>query len=172
MNGVVEVVKKNIKKILRKIIDYHRGWHDMLSYALLGYWITLWISIGATTCLLVYVTRRSHTCWSWDTILENYQRSWVEYCWMGQLADWSVNRIDHNKDGCCFSWSTIWIENDSRFPQECQSQKFWNQPVGPQAHFRKSTKGNSHRIGKGLTWFTNYYLEVPWSCRRWMALPI
>ncbi|XP_015169038.1 uncharacterized protein [Solanum tuberosum] len=54
MNGVVEATNKNIKKILRKMIDNHRGWHEMLPYALLGYKTTVRTSIGATTYLLVY----------------------------------------------------------------------------------------------------------------------
>ena len=33
MNGAVEAANKNIKKILRKMIDKHRGWHEMLPYA-------------------------------------------------------------------------------------------------------------------------------------------
>ncbi|XP_049371133.1 uncharacterized protein LOC125836096 [Solanum verrucosum] len=56
MNGVVEATNKNIKKILRKMIDNHRGWHDMLSYALLGYRTIVRTSIGATPYLLVYGT--------------------------------------------------------------------------------------------------------------------
>ncbi|XP_015075405.1 uncharacterized protein LOC107019409 [Solanum pennellii] len=35
MNGAVEAANKNIKKILRKMIENHRGWHKMLPYALL-----------------------------------------------------------------------------------------------------------------------------------------
>ena len=37
LNGPVEAANKNIKKILRKMIDNHRGWYEMFSYALLGY---------------------------------------------------------------------------------------------------------------------------------------
>ena len=37
MNGVVEASNKNIKNILRKMIDNHQGWHEMLPYALFGY---------------------------------------------------------------------------------------------------------------------------------------
>ena len=36
MNGVVKAANKNINKILRKMIDNHRGWHEMFPYALLG----------------------------------------------------------------------------------------------------------------------------------------
>ncbi|XP_069152701.1 uncharacterized protein [Solanum lycopersicum] len=56
MNGAVEAANKNIKKILRRIIDNHRGWHEMLPYTLLGYRTTVRTSIGATTYLLVYGT--------------------------------------------------------------------------------------------------------------------
>ncbi|XP_015169151.1 uncharacterized protein [Solanum tuberosum] len=56
MNGVVEVANKNIKKILRKMINNHRGWHKMLPYSLLGYRMTVRTSIGATPYLLVYGT--------------------------------------------------------------------------------------------------------------------
>ncbi|XP_070050707.1 uncharacterized protein [Nicotiana tomentosiformis] len=35
MNGAVEAANKNIKRILRKIVDNHRQWHEKLSFALL-----------------------------------------------------------------------------------------------------------------------------------------
>ncbi|XP_069154701.1 uncharacterized protein [Solanum lycopersicum] len=56
MNGVVQAANKNIKKILRKMIDKQRGWHEMLPYALLGYRTTVRTSTGATPYLLVYGT--------------------------------------------------------------------------------------------------------------------
>ena len=56
MNGAVEDANKNIKKILRKMIDKHRGWHEMLPYDLLGYRTTVRTSIGDTLYLLVYGT--------------------------------------------------------------------------------------------------------------------
>ncbi|XP_047257539.1 uncharacterized protein LOC124889615 [Capsicum annuum] len=54
MNGVVEVANKNIKRILRKIVDGNREWHEKLSYALLGYRTTIRTSTGATPYMLVY----------------------------------------------------------------------------------------------------------------------
>ena len=57
MNGAVEAANKNIKKILRKMIDKHRGWHEMLPYALYGYHTTARTSIGATPYFLVYGTK-------------------------------------------------------------------------------------------------------------------
>ncbi|XP_069154689.1 uncharacterized protein [Solanum lycopersicum] len=56
MNGAVEAANKNIKKILRKMIDKQRGWHEMLPYALLGYRTTVRTLTGATIYLLVYGT--------------------------------------------------------------------------------------------------------------------
>ncbi|XP_059290292.1 uncharacterized protein LOC132043843 [Lycium ferocissimum] len=56
MNGAVEATNKNIKKILRKMIDNYKDWHEQLPYALLGYLTTTRTSTGATPYLLVYGT--------------------------------------------------------------------------------------------------------------------
>ncbi|XP_070043230.1 uncharacterized protein [Nicotiana tomentosiformis] len=56
MNGFVEAANKNIKKILRKMVDYHKQWHGKLPFALLGYRTTIRTSTGATPYLLVYGT--------------------------------------------------------------------------------------------------------------------
>ncbi|XP_070013854.1 uncharacterized protein [Nicotiana sylvestris] len=56
-NGAVEAANKNIKKILRKMIQSSRKWHEKLSFALLGYRTTVRTSVGATPYLLVYGTK-------------------------------------------------------------------------------------------------------------------
>ncbi|XP_019244309.1 PREDICTED: uncharacterized protein LOC109224179 [Nicotiana attenuata] len=56
MNGPVEAANKNIKRILRKIVDNHRQWHEKLSFTLLGYRTTMRTSTGATLYMLVYDT--------------------------------------------------------------------------------------------------------------------
>ncbi|XP_070057063.1 uncharacterized protein LOC142167234 [Nicotiana tabacum] len=56
MNGTVEVANKNMKRILRKIVDNHRQWHEKLSLALLGYRTTMRASTRATPYMLVYGT--------------------------------------------------------------------------------------------------------------------
>ncbi|XP_070056491.1 uncharacterized protein [Nicotiana tomentosiformis] len=56
MNGVVEAANKNIKKILRKIVDNHKQWHEKLPFSLLGYRTTVRTSTGETPYLLVYGT--------------------------------------------------------------------------------------------------------------------
>ncbi|XP_059288235.1 uncharacterized protein LOC132041545 [Lycium ferocissimum] len=56
MNGAVEATNKNIKKILRKMIDNYKHWHKQLPYALLGYRTTARTLTGATPYQLVYGT--------------------------------------------------------------------------------------------------------------------
>ena len=46
MNGAVEADNKNIKWILRKMIDNYKCWHENLPYALLGYRTTIRTSTG------------------------------------------------------------------------------------------------------------------------------
>nr|XP_033514393.1 uncharacterized protein LOC117279051 [Nicotiana tomentosiformis] len=56
MNSVVEAANKNIKMILRKIVDNYKQWHEKLPFALLGYRTTVRTSTRATPYLLVYGT--------------------------------------------------------------------------------------------------------------------
>ncbi|XP_059295607.1 uncharacterized protein LOC132048945 [Lycium ferocissimum] len=54
MNGAVEAANKNFKRILRKMTDNYKGWHEQFLYALLGYRTMARTSTGATPYLLVY----------------------------------------------------------------------------------------------------------------------
>ncbi|XP_070048874.1 uncharacterized protein [Nicotiana tomentosiformis] len=56
MNGAVKAANKNIKKILRKIVDNYKQWHEKLPFALLGYLTMVRTSTGETPYLLVYGT--------------------------------------------------------------------------------------------------------------------
>ncbi|XP_070032476.1 uncharacterized protein [Nicotiana tomentosiformis] len=56
MNGAVEAANKNIKKILRKMVDNYKQCHKRLPFALLGYHTMVRTSTGATPYLLVYCT--------------------------------------------------------------------------------------------------------------------
>ncbi|XP_070057099.1 uncharacterized protein [Nicotiana tomentosiformis] len=56
MNGEVEASNKNIKRILRKMVDSHRQWHEKLPFVLYGYRTTMRTSTGATPYMLVYGT--------------------------------------------------------------------------------------------------------------------
>ncbi|XP_015161969.1 uncharacterized protein [Solanum tuberosum] len=55
-NEAVEAANKNIKKILKRMVQGTRKWHEKQFFALLGYHTTLRTSIGATPYFLVYVT--------------------------------------------------------------------------------------------------------------------
>nr|XP_009592694.1 uncharacterized protein LOC104089490 [Nicotiana tomentosiformis] len=55
-NRVVEAANKNIKKILRKMVQGSRQWHKKVSFSLLGYRTTVCTSVGTTPYLLVYGT--------------------------------------------------------------------------------------------------------------------
>ncbi|XP_059291522.1 uncharacterized protein LOC132045007 [Lycium ferocissimum] len=57
MNGVVEATNKNIKRILRKMMDNYKCWHEQLPYVFLGYWTTARTSTGATPYFLIYRTK-------------------------------------------------------------------------------------------------------------------
>lgn len=54
MNGVVEAANKNIKKIMQKMVETYKDWHEMLSFALQGYRTYVRTSIGVTPFFLVY----------------------------------------------------------------------------------------------------------------------
>jgi hypothetical protein len=54
MNGAVEAANKNIKKIVQKIVETYKDWHEMLLFALHGYRTSIRTSTGATPFSLVY----------------------------------------------------------------------------------------------------------------------
>nr|XP_027121507.1 uncharacterized protein LOC113738479 [Coffea arabica] len=54
MNGAVETVNKNLKKIIRKMTETHRNWHERLPYALMAYRTVISTPTGATSYSLMY----------------------------------------------------------------------------------------------------------------------
>ena len=53
-NGAIEVAKKNIKRILRKMVETSRDWSEKLPFALWAYPTSFRTSTGATPYSLVY----------------------------------------------------------------------------------------------------------------------
>ena len=53
-NGAVEAANKNIKKILRKMVETSRDWSEKLPFALWAYRTSFRTSTGATPYSLVY----------------------------------------------------------------------------------------------------------------------
>ena len=54
VNGAVEAVNKNIKRILAKTLENYKDWVDYLQFALWGYRTTARTSTGVTPYSLVY----------------------------------------------------------------------------------------------------------------------
>ncbi|EOY32243.1 RNA-directed DNA polymerase (Reverse transcriptase), Ribonuclease H [Theobroma cacao] len=54
MNGAVEAANKNIKRIIEKMTDIYKDWHEKLPFALHAYRTTVRTSTGATPFSLVY----------------------------------------------------------------------------------------------------------------------
>ena len=54
MNGAVEAANKNVKKILSKMTETYKDWHEHFPYALCAYRTSVRTSVGATPYSLVY----------------------------------------------------------------------------------------------------------------------
>ena len=54
MNGAVEAANKNVKKILSKMTETYKDWHEHLPYALCAYRTSVRTSVGTTPYSLVY----------------------------------------------------------------------------------------------------------------------
>ncbi|XP_071939190.1 uncharacterized protein [Coffea arabica] len=54
MNGVVEAANKNLKKIISKMTERHRDWHEKLPCLFMAYRTAIQTSIGATPYNLMY----------------------------------------------------------------------------------------------------------------------
>ena len=56
MNGAVEAVNKNIKRIVEKMTETYKDWHEKLHFVLHAYRTSVRTSTGATPFSLVYGT--------------------------------------------------------------------------------------------------------------------
>ncbi len=54
MNGAIEAANKNVKRILSKMTETYKDWHEQLPYALCVYRTSVRMAIGATPFSLVY----------------------------------------------------------------------------------------------------------------------
>uniref|UniRef100_A0A2N9HJZ6 Uncharacterized protein n=1 Tax=Fagus sylvatica TaxID=28930 RepID=A0A2N9HJZ6_FAGSY len=71
MNGAVEAANKNVKKILSKMTETYKDWHEHLPYALCAYRTSVRTSVGATPYSLVVWDGSSTTSRSGDPFFEN-----------------------------------------------------------------------------------------------------
>ena len=54
MNGAMEATNKKIKKVLVKMTNTYKDWHEYLPFALCAYRTSIHTSMGATLYSLVY----------------------------------------------------------------------------------------------------------------------
>ena len=54
MNGAVEAANKNVKKIVAKMTDTYKDWHEKLPFALHAYQTSVKASTRASPFLMVY----------------------------------------------------------------------------------------------------------------------
>lgn len=122
-NGAVEAANKNIKKILRKMVQGSRQWHEKLPFALLGYRTTVRTSIGTTPYLLVYGTEAvipaEVEILSLRIVVEAEidDDEWVKT----RLEQLSL--IDEKKIGGSMPWSIVSEKNGKSIQQEGASPK-------------------------------------------------
>ena len=112
----------------------------MLPYALLGYRTTVRTSIIASPYLLVYGTEAIIHAKVEIPSLRIIQEAKLTN------AEWVCKRIDQ-----------LTLIEEKIMVVVCHGLLFRQRIIHA---FHKSTKENSHQIGKDLTWFARYYLEV------------
>ncbi|XP_059285207.1 uncharacterized protein LOC132038572 [Lycium ferocissimum] len=127
MNGAVEAANKNLKRILRKMIDNYKNWHKQLSYDLSGYRTTTRTSTGQLRISLSTATEA--------VILAEVEIPSLRIIQEAELNDtkWVRNRyeqlamIDEKRMvASCSYVHTIDNENVPSFQQTCQSPTFPN----------------------------------------------
>ena len=144
----------------------------MLPYSLLGYRTTVRTSTWATPYLLVYGTEA--------VVPVEVEISSLRIIQEAELsnAEWVSKRIDQlalidEKRMIVVSHGRLYRQRITRaFHKKVRAKDF---KVGHLvlkvfSLIKTNTKESSRQIGRVLTWFVKYYLEVLWSCRRWMAL--
>ncbi|XP_015068644.1 uncharacterized protein LOC107013182 [Solanum pennellii] len=168
MNGAVEATNKNIKKILRKMIDNHRGWHEMLPYALLGYRTNVRMSIGDTPYLLVYGTEAVISVEVEIPCLRIIQKAELSNAeWVSRRID-QLTLIDEKRIVVVFHDQLYRQRLIRDFHKRVRTRIF---EVGylvlKRIFFIKTnTRENTRQIGKDPTWFTRFiallrYQQIP-----------
>nr|XP_027083540.1 protein NYNRIN-like [Coffea arabica] len=162
MSGAVEAANKNLKKIIRKMTEKHRDWHEKLPYALMAYRTSIRTSTGATPYSLMYGIEAvlpaeveiSSLCILMETKLEE--------------ADWLKQRYEQ--------MSLIDEKRLMLFVMANVTKNAWPRPTTRKSigvHLRKATKylnefcqcrmrpkANLLQIGKGHSLFKRCYLAA------------
>ncbi|XP_070009729.1 uncharacterized protein [Nicotiana sylvestris] len=134
MNGAVEATNKNIKKILRKMVENHKKWHEKLPFSILGYRTIVCTSTRATPYLLVY-----------DTEAVIPAKVEIPSLWIIQEAElsdaeWIRSRYEKlaladRKRMNLVSWSALLEYNVQSFQQKGQTKTVHTGAAGVEAVF-------------------------------------
>jgi len=119
MNGSVEAANKNIKKILVKMTDTYKDWHEYLPFALCTYRTSIRTSTGATSYSLVYgmevVVLPSEVEIQSLKILSQTELSKAE--WARSRYE-QRNMIDEKTHDCNVQWTVVPTPRQTSIQQE------------------------------------------------------
>jgi len=143
------------------MIDNHKGLHRLLPYALLGYRTTIRMSTGAIS----YISRSKYLYWESSrkpnlVTLIGLASGLIIWHWLMQRERFSFVMIN------CINKEWFVLSTKGHEP-ECLKLVSWFSNAF--SLITMSTKGNLHQTSEDPTCFAKCYLEVPWSCQRWMA---
>ncbi|KAK4737689.1 hypothetical protein R3W88_001386 [Solanum pinnatisectum] len=154
------------------MIDNRRGWHEVLSYALLGYRTTVRTSVGATPYMLVYGTEVVIPAEVEIPSLRIIQEAELSDAkWVPKLID-QLTMIDKKRMVVVCHGQLYRQRMIRAFSNKVRARMFEVGQLVLKRIFphQDEYKGTFTQIGKDLTWFEKCFPQVPWSCQRWTAL--
>ncbi|XP_059302222.1 uncharacterized protein LOC132054189 [Lycium ferocissimum] len=165
MNGAIEAANKSIKRILRKMVDNYKNWHEQLPYALLGYRTTNRTSTGATPYLLVYGTEAVISAEVEIPSLRIIQEAelkdaeWVKnrYEQLAMIEEKRMVEVYHRqlyRQRMSKAFNKVLELDFSRSDNSCSSELSLT---------KRNIKGSSRRIGRDHTWSGKYSQKELWS---------
>ncbi|WRX25484.1 Integrase zinc-binding domain - like 10 [Theobroma cacao] len=118
MNGAVETTNKNIKRIIEKMTDVYKDWHEKLPFALHTYRTTVRTSTGATPFSLVYGMKAILPIEVEIPSLRVLKEVQLEEAeWVNTRYE-QLNLIEEKKVDSTLPWAVISKENDDGIWQE------------------------------------------------------
>lgn len=154
MNGAVEAANKNIKRILLKIVDNHRQWHEKLSFALLVYRTTMRTSSGATPYMLVFGTEAVIHAEVEIPSLRFIQEAKLDDAEWIRIRQEQLILIDKKRmDDVCHG-QLYKNRMANAFNKKFKPWQFslWQLVLKKIFPHQEEPKGNSHQIGRVLMW--------------------
>ncbi|XP_047268152.1 uncharacterized protein LOC107871776 [Capsicum annuum] len=126
-NEGMKAFNNNIKKILRKMIENGRSWHELLPYALLGYRIIVRTSTGVTPYLVVYGNKAV-------TPTE------VEMSFLRIIQEAGLS----NKEWVCARYEQFMLIDEKRMVVVCHGQLYQHRMI---CAFNKKVRARTFEVG-------------------------